>query len=81
MSVAVVVDSDTDLILTKMANAGIQHPTSKSSVFVCGPIKLTVSLGTNGTTPTVHIEPSETHLWPFAAEPTLTFDDRTLHTT
>lgn len=78
MAVTITADPAATAVLEKIARADVQHPVDQTSVFVCGPLLLTLSMGTNGSTPTVAISPSGTHKWPYEAEPTLSFDDRTL---
>ncbi len=76
MAVVAVLDTDLADLLEKMTVAGIQHPVARSSIFICGPLLMTLTV--SGNDQVVTFESSETHKWPFAVEPTLTFDDRTL---
>jgi hypothetical protein len=78
MAITVVIDPELDSVLSKIAESGVQHPVARSRTFVDCPVIFEFSMGPTGTTATLRLSESETHLWPFAAEITKTFDDRSL---
>lgn len=78
MAITIVIDPELELVLERMAKSRVRHPVARSSAFINCPVIFDFSMGTTGIAATVRLSESETHLWPFAAEVTKMFDDRSL---
>jgi hypothetical protein len=78
MAITVTVDNTLSATLEKIARSKVQHPTALTRELISAPVLFTFSMGLDGNTPTVVLSSDGTNLWAFEAEPTLTFDDRSL---